>query len=176
MFVSSFMCISRSKWKWWPLTLRCYLHHWSVMTPCDEGQMTSDGPFLPWILSCSWTSCLTECTYLSHTFVMPSICSLIFWHLMLDLFASLILMQFFHPCWIRYVVLISMMNELCLLEVNHVPCFISGLNSSHDLPKLNWEFPVGVSPTKYPMSIQIIFSSITKLDSISNLIKGGYLT
>ena len=38
-----------------------------------------------------------------------------------------------------------------------------------------WEFSTGVSPTKYLVSTQAIFSSITKLDSMSNLIKGGYL-
>ena len=39
-----------------------------------------------------------------------------------------------------------------VIGVHHVPCFISDLNSSHDLPKLNSEFPVGVSLTKYPVS------------------------
>ena len=57
-----------------------------------------------------------------------------------------------------------------------MPYFISDLNSSHDLPKLNREFPTKVGPIKYPVSAKAIFSSITKLDSMSNLIKEGILT
>ena len=38
MFVSLFMCIPRSRGKQWPLTLRCYLHYWSIMTPCEKGR------------------------------------------------------------------------------------------------------------------------------------------
>jgi hypothetical protein len=68
-------------------------------------------------------------------------------------------LQFFHPCWMRYVVLIFIMNELCLLGYwsSSIPCFISDLNSSHDLSKLNWEFLVGVSPTKYLVSTKAYF-------------------
>ena len=33
-----------------------------------------------------------------------------------------------------------------VIGVHHVPCFIFNLNLSRDLPKLNWEFPTGVSP------------------------------
>ena len=40
-------------------------------------------------------------------------------------------------------------SSLCnVIGVHYVPCFISDLNSSRDLPKLIWEFPVGGSPTK----------------------------
>ena len=71
-----------------------------------------------------------------------------------------------------------MMNELCLLcaKFHHVPYFISDLNSSRDLPKLNLEFHAKVSPIKYLVSAKAIFSLITKLDSMSNLIKEGILT
>jgi hypothetical protein len=36
--------IRKKLFKWWPFTLGCYLCHWSMMTPCDEGWMTRDGP------------------------------------------------------------------------------------------------------------------------------------
>ena len=39
-----------------------------------------------------------------------------------------------------------------VIRVHHVPCFISDLNSCHDLTKLNWEFSVGVILTKYLVS------------------------
>ena len=44
-----------------------------------------------------------------------------------------------------------------VIGVHHVPCFISDLNSSCDLPKLIWVFPIGVSPTKYPVSTRAYF-------------------
>jgi hypothetical protein len=37
MFVSSFLCIPKSRGNWWPFSLRCYLHLWSMITWCDEG-------------------------------------------------------------------------------------------------------------------------------------------
>ena len=49
-------------------------------------------------------------------------------------------------------------SSLCnVIGVCHVPCFISDLDSSRDLPKLNWEFPAGVSPTKYPISTKAYY-------------------
>ena len=44
-----------------------------------------------------------------------------------------------------------------VIGVHHVPCFIFDLNSSRDLPKFNWEFPAGVSPTKYPISTKAYY-------------------
>ena len=44
-----------------------------------------------------------------------------------------------------------------VIGVHHVPCFISDLNSSRDLPKLNWEFSAGVSPTKYPEFTKVYY-------------------
>ena len=46
-----------------------------------------------------------------------------------------------------------------VIGVHHVPCFIFDLNSSHDLPKLIWEFPVGVSLTKYQVSTTAYLSA-----------------
>jgi hypothetical protein len=60
--------------------------------------------------------------------------------------------------------------------------FIARLDLSlmwiHRLTYPNWilMFPVGVSPTKDPVSTHAIFSSITKLNFMSNLIKEDYLT
>jgi hypothetical protein len=68
------------------------------------------------------------------------------------------------------------MSSYAIVRVHHVPCFISYLNSSLDLLRLNWEFPIGVSLAKYPISTIMSFSSINKLDSMSNLIKEGILT
>ena len=51
-------------------------------------------------------------------------------------------LEFLHP-WA-----VSSFHKV--IGVHHVPCSIFDLNSSHDLPKLNWEFSAGVSPTKYP--------------------------
>ena len=44
-----------------------------------------------------------------------------------------------------------------VIGVHHVPCFIFDLNSSRDLPKLNWEFLTGVNPTKYPISTKAYY-------------------
>ena len=44
-----------------------------------------------------------------------------------------------------------------VIGVRHVPCFIFDLNLSRDLPKLNWEFSTGVSPTKYPVSTKAYY-------------------
>ena len=77
MVVSSFMCITRSRGKWWPLTLRCYLHYWSMMTPCDEGKMTCGGllflleAFLAWAVHEHLVSYIT---LLFHSFIMSSFC------------------------------------------------------------------------------------------------------
>jgi len=64
-----------------------------------------------------------------------------------------------------------------LLEGYHKPC----LTFDHEVylrtyPLEFGKFPTGVSPKVQPNSMQVIFSSIIKLDTTSNLIKEGYLT
>ena len=84
--------------------------------------------------------------------------------------------------WILILtVLLSMKFELGLLCANlleFITCLDSSLVWIHLLiyPNWIWELSAGVSPTKYPVSTQAIFSSITKRDSMSNLIKEYYLT
>jgi hypothetical protein len=78
--------------------------------------------------------------FLSHPLVMPSFCFLMFYTLL-----DLPLHSLFHAAFL--------LPSLCkVIGVRHMPFFISDLNSSRDLPRLNWEFPIGVSLTKYPVS------------------------
>ena len=67
---------------------------------------------------------------------------------------------------------------LCSMLLEFVMSLASSPIWIHLTTYPNWieSFLHGVSPTKYPVSTQAIFSSITKLDSMSNLIKGDYLT
>jgi hypothetical protein len=58
--------------------------------------------------------------------------------------------SFIHVEWVVY----SLRN---VTGAHHVPYFISDLILSRDLPKLNWEFHIGVSPTKQPISTKAYF-------------------
>ena len=100
----------------------------------------------PCSTSCSWASCLLNCI-LSFSFFCHAIFLLFdLWHFV-GPFAPLIIScsSSIHDEW----VVSSLRN---VIRVRHVPCFTSDLNSSRDLPKWNWEFPVGVSLTKYLVS------------------------
>jgi hypothetical protein len=59
--------------------------------------------------------------------------------------------DFIHPWWMSCVFIAQgyWSSSCALLHL--------WLNSSHDLPKLNWEFPVGVSLTKYPISTKAYY-------------------
>jgi hypothetical protein len=65
-------------------------------------------------------------------------------------------------------------SPLCKIIVS---LFISSMNSSQGFPNLNLGVSLqGLVQQNIPLSIIAVFSSITKLDSMSNLIKEGCLT
>ena len=100
--------------------------------------------FALWSLTICWTCWfvhplpMSECFYCRSCFM-----TLIFFH--------------FVP-WSSSIRVEWTVSSFCkVIGVHHVPCFISNLNSSCDLPKLNWVFPIGVSTTKYPVSTKAYY-------------------
>ena len=72
--------------------------------------------------------------------------------------------------WMSYVFLVSVVKLDVSLSLS--PMWVYLRTSQIDIES----FSAGVSRQNIPMSTQVVFSSITELDSMSNQIKEGYLS
>jgi hypothetical protein len=110
---------------------------WGLIRPVDQDLSLH----LAFLCIIWWDEDVTSCIFFSRQPLFD------FHWLLVDemLFIGACRLEFIHDKWD-----VSSFHKV--IGVHHVPCFIFDLNLSHDLPKLNWEFPIGVSPTKYLVS------------------------